>query len=81
LLSAKKDVPYHIYYKKDTHWNELGGFIAFDALVKKFQSIGLGGYTSVLRDDMISEAGLVGQDMHPTDKDMSYNVAFLPEKT
>ena len=42
--------------------------------------MGLGGKVQSLLPEMISEAGLVGQDMHPTDKDMSYQVAFLSEK-
>ena len=80
LLAAKKNYQYPLYYRKDTHWNSLGGYIGFEALIKSFNEMGLGGKVQSLLPEMISEAGLVGQDMHPTDKDMSYQVAFLSEK-
>ena len=43
--------------------------------------MGAGGVLRPLTTDMISEKELVGQDMHPTEKDMSYNVDYLQDKT
>lgn len=79
--TAKKDIPYHLYYKKDTHWNALGGYIGFYALMQKLRDFGVGGRLLPLTTEMITEAGMVGQDMHPTDKDMSYAVSYLDDKT
>jgi len=33
LLRAKKIYPYDLYYKTDTHWNELGAFVGYEAIM------------------------------------------------
>ncbi len=81
LLQAKNKVPYRLYYKKDTHWNSLGAYEGFYALMQDLQRLGAGGVLQPLTSEMISSAGLVGQDMHPTDKDMSYAVKYLDGKS
>ena len=35
LLAAKKDA--QIYYATDTHWNDLGGFVAYQAIIEALQ--------------------------------------------
>lgn len=81
LQSAKSDYPYHLYYKKDTHWNEIGGYVAVYNLLKRLQKFGVGGSLVPLTEDMISFVGMIGQDMHPTDKDESYKVEYLADKS
>lgn len=36
LLEAKKD--YQLYYKQDTHWNELGAFFGYKAVIKAIKN-------------------------------------------
>lgn len=81
LLAAKTNCPYNIYYKKDTHWNALGAYIAFESLLKSFNKLGIDGTAKPLLSEMITTAGLIGQDMHPTDKDMSYHVSFMDDRS
>ena len=76
LLSAKEKSPYPLYYPKDTHWNGIGAYIGFEALVKNLhQKIDI----PELSADIIHQTGLVGQDMHPIDTSMSYTVSFLDD--
>src|SRR5256885_7524436 len=39
LNSAKAHLPVPVYYKTDTHWNQLGAFIAYQTVVEKLQSM------------------------------------------
>ena len=38
LLEAKKVYENRVYYKTDTHWNNLGAWIAFDGFIKELSS-------------------------------------------
>ncbi len=74
LLAAKSSVPYALYYKKDTHWNAIGSYVGFKALMNEINpDFNVPDVTA----DMIEMAGLVNQDMHPIDKDMSYRINYL----
>lgn len=81
LLQAKSDSPYALYYKRDTHWNAIGGYIGFQALVEKLNQMGENVEIYPLTKEMIEQAGMVGQDMDPTSKDMSYNIMYRPDAT
>lgn len=35
LMKAKTKIPYNIWYKTDTHWNLLGGYVGASALLKE----------------------------------------------
>ncbi len=80
LLSSKPLYPYNLYYKKDTHWNAIGGYIGFYSLMEELKKMGAGGFLQPLTVNMISPNGLVGQDMHPTEKDMSYIIDYLQDR-
>lgn len=74
LLAAKTKISYPVYYSKDTHWNGIGAYVGLQSLMHHLQpELSL----PDLSDDIIRQTGLVGQDMHPTDKCMSYDVKFL----
>ncbi len=40
LLEAKNKYPYPLYYKTDTHWNNLAAFITSQAVIEKISSLG-----------------------------------------
>ena len=40
LEQAKKEYPYPLYYKTDTHWNDLGAFVAFKEIAKTIKARG-----------------------------------------
>ncbi len=40
LLKAKKEYQYPLYYKTDTHWNDLGGFVVSQEIVKTIATLG-----------------------------------------
>lgn len=35
LINAKKETSHPLYFKTDTHWNELGAYVAFKGLISK----------------------------------------------
>jgi hypothetical protein len=35
MLEKKAETPYDIYFKTDTHWNELGGFYAYQGMIQR----------------------------------------------
>lgn len=40
LSKAKTEIPHALYYKKDTHWNNLGAYVAYKALADKLVTMG-----------------------------------------
>lgn len=79
ILSAKSETGYPLYYKKDTHWNSIGAYVGFGALADVLNDMQIKTFFKPLQDDMVQPAGKVAQDMHPTAKDMSYHVDYLPD--
>lgn len=49
LMDAKEHLVENIYYKTDTHWNDIGGYVGASALVKE-----LGIYMPQIYDEQIS---------------------------
>lgn len=71
LLAKEKYVDHNLYYKADTHWNNLGGWIGFDHFIKSLkeqdldinysQSIRLEGDAVINGDDLASFLRLLGK--------------------
>ncbi len=79
ILSAKAEISSPLYYKKDTHWNGIGAYIGFGALAKALNDMQIKVFFEPLQNEMIHPNGEVAQDMHPTEKDMSYRVDYLSD--
>ncbi|MBR1606061.1 MAG: hypothetical protein IJ660_08180 [Alphaproteobacteria bacterium] len=81
LLAEKENFKYPLYYQKDTHWNAIGAYIGYQKIAEELKKTGIHADLQPLTSEMISPSGLVGQDMHPTDKDMSYAIDYQSQKT
>ena len=38
LATAKKEMKYPLYYKTDTHWNNLGAFLVYSEIMKEVKA-------------------------------------------
>lgn len=79
LLEAKADYPYNLYFKKDTHWNNVGAYVAFSHIAKGLNEMGIRVPEQKLTEAMITPAGKGHVDMHPEALEMNYNIAYLPK--
>ena len=79
ILAAKEKVEQNLYFKKDTHWNNIGAYVGFDALASGL--VGLGVKVSVpdLRDMNIAKGKLRDMDMEVGAREFSYQVDYLPD--
>ena len=79
MLKAKEKVAQNLYFQKDTHWNNIGGYVGFDALASGL--VGLGVKVSVpdLRDMNIAKGKLRDMDMEVGAREFSYQVDYLPD--
>ncbi len=63
LTTAKKEVNYPLYYKTDTHWNNLGAFLVYSKIMKEVRI----GYPKVkvltLADFSLSSTRVSGRDL------------------
>ena len=80
LLAAKKETSYPLYYKYDTHWNDIGGFIGFYNLMQSLKKYGVAtDFIKPFTEYDITENGLSNSDMSPIEKDQRYALAYYPE--
>ena len=42
LITARKTIPQPLYYKSDTHWNYLGGYVAARSMMKLIDPVAAG---------------------------------------
>ena len=79
ILAAKEKVEQNLYFKKDTHWNNIGAYVGFDALASGL--VGLGVKVSVpdLRDMNIAKGKLRNMDMEVGAREFAYQVDYLPD--
>jgi hypothetical protein len=79
LLEAKKSLPMPLYYKRDTHWNAVGGYVGFSEMVKELKKAGLHVPYQKLSAGMIKNLEKIHTDMDMTAWEMSYTVDYLPK--
>jgi len=53
LNMAKKKMPYPLYYKKDSHWNNIGAYVAYQSLADKLYALGYPLQVDAFNDKMI----------------------------
>ncbi len=63
LVTAKKEMKYPLYYKTDTHWNNLGAFFAYKEIMKKVKSRYPAAKALTLDDFRLSETKTPGHDL------------------
>lgn len=76
ILAAKPDFAQNLYYKKDTHWNEIGSYIGFEKIASGFASLGFKVKAPILQSSMITEGELKDMDMESGAQEISYNVNY-----
>ena len=77
ILEAKNDFPYRLYFKKDTHWNNIGAYIGFEAIAHALNGMGYQVPLKPLTPEMITESGKQHVDMHPEAMEMNYRIDYL----
>lgn len=83
LVASKHKYGVNLYYPRDSHWNEVGAYIAFEKLSEMLSLDGIGEIPSKpLLKEMISLKGGYSSDLNRLveDEDISYNVDFLSGK-
>lgn len=78
ILEAKSEYPYNLYFKKDTHWNNIGAYVGFEALAKVLNKHGVPLPQKHLTEDMITPLAKKHVDMHPEALEMDYKIDYLP---
>lgn len=78
LLSAKQKMPMEIYFPLDSHWNEVGGYVGYEALAGYLNSFGYHLPAIPLAPEMVSVAGSQKSDLDVAGMtDTNYRVCFL----
>ena len=83
LTTSKHKYGVNLYYPRDSHWNEVGAYLAYHQLAEEMQNRGLIGVPVVaLQKEMISQKGDFSSDLNRFDEssDISYYVDFLTGK-
>ena len=81
IMSGKEQFPQALYFKKDTHWTHLGGYLGFYALAQELNRMGYPLPLKPLNRTMVREKGKQHVDMHPEALETEYLVDYLPEVT
>ena len=77
ILEAKREYPYNLYFKKDTHWNNIGAYVGFEALAKVLNKHGVPLPQKHLTKEMITPLAKRHVDMHPEAMEMDYKIDYL----
>lgn len=77
ILEAKQELPYPLYFKKDTHWNNIGAYVGYEAIAEALNQMGYDVPLKPLRLDMIEPAAKIHVDMHPEAMELNYNIDYL----
>ena len=79
ILEAKSEYPYNLYFKKDTHWNNIGAYVGFEAVAKALNQNGVYVPQKHLTQEMITPLGKRTVDMHPEALEMDYTINYLKD--
>lgn len=83
LTASKHKYGVNLYYPGDSHWNEVGAYVAFEKLSETLSLDGIRGIPrKPLRKEMIGLKGFYSSDLNRLggDEDISYSVDFLSGK-
>lgn len=78
MLSAKDKVAQDLYFKKDTHWNNIGAYVGFSSLAQVLNQWGAGIKLPSLAALDITSGELRDMDMEAGAKEWTYEVAYRP---
>lgn len=77
LEKAKKNLPYEVYFFKDSHWNEIGAYVAYAEMGQQLKGIGYEIDVPALTADMITQRGEHVSDLGVwLDKDRNFDVPY-----
>ena len=76
MLAAKKDVEQNLYFKKDTHWNNIGGYVGFEQLAQGLRHLGVPLKVPALEKLHIDKGKLRDMDMEAGAQEWTYEVAY-----
>lgn len=76
MLAAKKDVEQNLYFKKDTHWNYIGGYVGFEQLAQGLRHLGVPLKVPALEKLHIDKGKLRDMDMEAGAQEWTYEVAY-----
>lgn len=79
LENAKKELPLNIYFKRDTHWNNLGAYYGFNEVLKMLNANGYQIPIKNIEASMITLAGKHNTDLDMDDNETSYVVKYREE--
>lgn len=77
IIEAKDELPYRLYFKKDTHWNNIGAYVGFEAIAQALNGMGYSVPMKQLSLNMIEAAGKQHVDMHPEAMEENYHIDYL----
>ena len=78
ILAAKEKVEQNLYFKKDTHWNNIGAYIGFSSLAQVLNQWGAGINLPSLTALNVNSGELRDMDMEAGTKEWTYEVAYRP---
>lgn len=79
LKKAKNEAPLHIYYKRDSHWNGIGAYYGFNAVLNMLNNNGYQLPITKMDDRMLTFDGEYIADMDIIDSEVSFRVKYREE--
>ncbi len=77
LKAAKPHTQYPLYFQKDTHWNNIGAYVAYIQLAQTLQKFGYNVKAPAYSDNMVENAMVSKTDLsYAGDKDIDYQVKY-----
>ena len=76
LEKAKTDVPVKLYFKRDSHWNGVGAYYAFNEVLRVLNANGYHLPIEELKDNMITYTGSHSTDMDIIENEASFGVKY-----
>ncbi len=77
LEKAKEVLPYELYFFKDSHWNEIGAYVAYEEMGRQLKKFGYKIQVPELTADMIKQRGEQISDLGVwQDKDRNFDISY-----
>lgn len=76
MLATKEEVKQNLYFKKDTHWNNLGAYVGFETLAQALKNMGVKIVAPNITSLDIQKGQLRDMDMEAGAKEWAYDVPY-----
>ena len=77
LSDAKSKIKYSLYYKKDSHWNNIGAYVAYKALADNLRPLGYYLQVPEFKESMVTDIYAVHPDLAVDgDTDIDFKVNY-----